>query len=215
VPRAQKKHLACYPESQRIASLSRQADEGIVERCLTGDERPLFLATEQGSAGEMSARTEAAWWFDELRVPVYRYLVCNGLGPADAEEVAQETFLRLYRHLTGRGSRTNLRGWIFEVARNAARDRRKSAHWQRTVALDPEARIVDPRAGPEEQALHEERGRRLQVAIGGLSVQQRECILLRISGLRYREIGEVLGINVASVGELVQRATARLSEDIP
>jgi RNA polymerase sigma factor (sigma-70 family) len=83
------------------------------------------------------------------------------------------------------------------------------------VALDPEARIVDPRAGPEEQALHEERGRRLQVAIGGLSVQQRECILLRISGLRYREIGEVLGINVASVGELVQRATARLSEDIP
>ena len=57
--------------------------------------------------------------------------------------------------------------------------------------------------------------KRLQTAIERLSAQQRECILLRISGLRYREIADVLGINVASVGELITRATARLSEDIP
>jgi RNA polymerase sigma-70 factor (ECF subfamily) len=171
------------------------------------------MATEGGHFDELPARTEAAWWFDELRVPVYRYLVCRGLRPADAEEVVQETFLRLYRHLTRRGSRTNLRGWIFEVARNAARDRRRSAHWQRTVALDPAAGIVDPQSGPEDQAIHQERGRKLQEAIERLSLAQRECILLRISGLRYREIAEVLGINVASVGELVERATARLSED--
>jgi RNA polymerase sigma-70 factor (ECF subfamily) len=186
-----------------------------VERCLTGDEGRLCMAAERGRFDELPARTEAAWWFDELRVPVYRYLVCNGLGSADAEEVVQETFLRLYRHLTRRGSRTNLRGWIFEVARNAARDRRKSPRWQRTVALDPAAGIVDPRAGPEDQAIHQERARRLRAAIERLSPQQRDCILLRISGLRYREIAEVLGINVASVGELVERATTRLSEDIP
>lgn len=182
---------------------------------MTGDEGRLFVATGRGHAGEMPARTEAAWWFDELRVPVYRYLVCNGLVSADAEEVVQETFLRLYCHLTSRGNRANLRGWIFEVARNAARDRRKSAGWQRTVALDPAAGIADPGAGPEDEAIRQERGRRLQAAIERLSAPQRECILLRISGLRYREIAEVLGINVASVGELVARATARLSEDVP
>jgi RNA polymerase sigma factor (sigma-70 family) len=99
-----------------------------------------------------------------------------------------------------RGSRTNLRGWIFEVARNAARDRRKSARCQRTVALDPAAGIVDPQAGPEDQAIRQERGRRLQKAIERLSAPPRECILLRISGLRYREIAEVLGINAASEG---------------
>jgi len=186
-----------------------------VERCLSSDEERLFAAIECGHSGELPARTEAAWWFDELRVPVYRYLVCTGLGTADAEEVVQETFLRLYRHLARRGSRTNLRGWIFEVARNAARDRRKSAQWQRTVALDPAAGIVDPRTGPEDQAIRQQRGHRLQAAIEKLSAPQRECILLRISGLRYREIAEALGINVASVGELVERATARLSEDIP
>jgi RNA polymerase sigma-70 factor (ECF subfamily) len=175
---------------------------------LTGDEG-LFMATGQ------TARAEAGWWFDELRVPVYRYLVCGGLGPADAEEVVQETFLRLYRHLSRSGSRTNLRGWIFEVARNAARDRRKSARWQRTVALDPAAGIVDPGTGPEDQAILDQSERRLQAAIMRLSGQQRECILLRISGLRYREIAEVLGINVSSVGELVARATARLTEETP
>ncbi len=182
---------------------------------MTGNEGQLFVATATGHTGELSARAEAAWWFDELRVPVYRYLICNGLGPADAEEIVQDTFLRLYRHLSRQGSRPNLRGWIFEVARNAARDRRKSARWQRTVALDPGAEVADPGAGPEDQAMREERGRRLAAAIEKLSSQQRECILLRISGLRYREIAEVLGINVASAGELVARATARLSEDIP
>jgi RNA polymerase sigma-70 factor (ECF subfamily) len=101
------------------------------------------------------------------------------------------------------------------VARNAARDRRKSARCQRTVALDPAAGIADPHIGPEDQAIREQRDRRLQAAIGRLSAQQRECVLLRISGLRYREIAEVLGIGVASVGELVERATARLSEEIP
>ena len=173
------------------------------------------MAAANVHSGEISARVEAAWWFDELRVPVYRYLMCNGLGSADAEELVQETFLRLYQHLARQGSRPNLRGWIFEVARNAARDRRKSARWQRTVPLDPAAGVADPGAGPEDQAIREERARRLGAAIGKLSTQQRECILLRIAGLRYREIAEVLGINVASAGELVARATARLSEDIP
>ena len=186
-----------------------------MERCLTGDAIRIPTRAVREGAGELPPRAEAAWWFDELRLPVYRYLVCNGLGAADAEEIVQETFLRLYRHLVRRGSRTNLRAWIFEVARNAARDRRKSSQSQRTVSLDPEPGIADPQAGPEDRAILQERERRLQSAIQRLSRQQRECILLRISGLRYREIAEVLGINTASVGELVDRAIAHLSEDVP
>jgi uncharacterized protein (TIGR03435 family) len=139
-----------------------------MERCLPGNQTDLIMATADGTP----ARGEAAWWFDELRVPVHRYLVCNGLAPADAEEIVQETFVRLYRHLARNGSRSNLRAWIFEVARNAARDRRKSAHAQRTVALDPGAGIPDPQAGPEAHAIREERARRLQAAIAKLSAPQ-------------------------------------------
>ena len=69
-------------------------------------------------------------------------------------------------------------------------------------------------ANPEHSALAEERTRRLRAAIEKLPPQQRECMLLRSSGLRYREIAEILGINTSSVGSLVQRAMARLSEDL-
>src|SRR5579862_2248539 len=99
---------------------SRHLDNGpLMETCLTADDdRPTTLSTDV-------ARQDAEWWFGELRLPVYRYVICTGMAPADAEEVVQETFLRLYQNLQKGGIRSNLRGWIFQVARNAARDRRK------------------------------------------------------------------------------------------
>ncbi len=106
----------------------------------------------------------------------------------------------------------------FKWRGNYLRDERKSARRQRTVPLDGamerEARFADPGGSPEHCALGEERTRRLRAAIEKLPPQQRECMLLRSSGLRYREIAEILGINTSSVGPLVQRAVARLSEDL-
>ncbi len=74
--------------------------------------------------------------------------------------------------------------------------------------------MPDPSGSPENRALSGERTRRLRAAIGKLPEQQRECMLLRASGLRYREIADVLGIHTASVGAMVHRATARLSEEL-
>ncbi len=164
------------------------------------------------------AHDEALRWFDELRDPLRRYLLCAGVSPADADEAIQESFLRLYRHLKKSGDPSNLRGWVFQVARNYVRDDRKSARRQRSVPLDDamehEGGFADPRSNPEHCALREERARRLRAAIGTLPEQERECMLLRASGLRYREIAEVLGIDISSAGALVRRAMARLSEDL-
>ena len=157
-------------------------------------------------------RDEVLRWFDEFRDPLRRYLMCVGANPADVDDAVQETFLQLYRHLERGGDRTNLYGWVFQVARNYLRDERKSARHQRTVQLDDG--ITDPQGSPENHALNDERSRRLRAAIGKLPEQQRECMLLRASGLRYREIAVVLGIATASVGALVHRAMARLSEDL-
>jgi RNA polymerase sigma-70 factor (ECF subfamily) len=163
-------------------------------------------------------RDEALRWFDELSVPLRRYLLCAGVSPADADDVVQETFLRLHRHLEKDGDRTNLPGWVFQVARNYMRDERKSAHRQRNVQLD-EAMLqdggpADSRDNPEHCALGEERSRLLGRAIRGLPEQQRECILLRSSGLRYREIAAILGMNTANAGALLHRAVSRLSEEL-
>src|SRR5882724_5052104 len=60
--------------------------------------------------------------FTELREPLGRYLLTLGLNRVEAEEVVQETFLRLCRHYSAKNPQSNLRGWIFRVAHNLARD---------------------------------------------------------------------------------------------
>jgi RNA polymerase sigma-70 factor, ECF subfamily len=152
--------------------------------------------------------------FDELRDPLRRYLMCAGASAADADDAVQETFLRLYRQLEKNGELANLSGWLFQVARNYLRDERKSARRQRTVPLDGAMDREAAGSSPEHSALSDERTERLRTAIEKLPRQQRECMLLRSSGLRYREIAEILGISTSSIGPLVQRAVARLSEDL-
>jgi RNA polymerase sigma-70 factor (ECF subfamily) len=181
----------------------------------------LYLMADRAAVKEIietgDPREEALLWFDRLRDPLRRYLMCAGVGAADADDAIQESFLRLYQHLAKGGDRANLWGWIFQVARNYLRDERKSARRRRTVTLDDAAQatgVADSRQSPEHSALDDERTRRLRAAIHRLPEQQRECMLLRASGLRYREIAKILGIQTASVGTLVHRAVARLSEDL-
>jgi RNA polymerase sigma-70 factor (ECF subfamily) len=155
--------------------------------------------------------------FDEMRAPLRRYMMFLGLLPEDADDGVQEAFLRLHKHLSSRSDRTNLRGWLFQVARNFARDHRKSA-WMHRKSMsppdsDPLAAVADPMDTPVDRLLKEERLVWLQSAIERLTPQQVECLRLRVAGLRYREIAGVMGIGISAVGELVQRAMIRLNED--
>ena len=58
--------------------------------------------------------------FDQLRNPVLRFALSFGIPVHDAEEVVQEVFVSLFRHLQLGRSRKNLRGWIFRVGHNQA-----------------------------------------------------------------------------------------------
>jgi RNA polymerase sigma-70 factor (ECF subfamily) len=182
----------------------------------------LDLAAEGGMAAVTKAATptepEVLRWFDELHDLLRRYLVLRGASAADADDAVQETFLRLHQHLVKGGDRSNVCGWVFQVARNYLRDERKSALRQRTIRLEEtvagEGGPSDLRSSPEHGVLDRERVQRLQAAIHNLPEQQRECILLRASGLRYREIAGTLGIQISSVGSLVHRAVARLIEEL-
>ena len=169
-------------------------------------------------AGPISSEGEVTALFAALSGPLRRYFRIIGLSRDDADEAVQETFLRLHQHLGNHGDRTNLRGWIFAVARNLARNVFKSGHRRRVEGcgdnLERCAAITDPGRTPEEQAIQGERMRRLRISIGRLSPQQRECVRLRAAGLKYREIAAVLGIGVSNVGELVQRAVAHLNEEV-
>ena len=165
---------------------------------------------ENGIANSTSAPDEVLRWFDELRDPLRRYLMCAGADRADADEAVQETFLKLYLQFRKNTEVTNVRAWVFAVARNCVRDARKSARYQRTVALGD----APAEGNPEHDALLAERSLRLGEAVGRLPERERECILLRSSGLRYREIAEILGIETNSVGAALHRAVTRLREEL-
>ena len=68
------------------------------------------------------------------------------------------------------------------------------------------------RATPEQALLDKEKFRQLANAIRLLERGERECLLLRAGGLRYREIGEVLGVPTSTVADTVDRAIKKLAE---
>jgi RNA polymerase sigma-70 factor (ECF subfamily) len=148
--------------------------------------------------------------FVELRGDVFRYLITLGLHPPQAQEATQEVFLRLYETLKRSDNIDNPKAWIFRVAHNyGLKVRAREACEQ---PYDPEIalRLADPQVNPEMSAIQRERALRFHRAVESLSEQQRRCLLLRLEGLRYGEIGAVLGISASAVGEFLRRAVARL-----
>jgi RNA polymerase sigma-70 factor, ECF subfamily len=175
---------------------------------MTGDSVPLALPFSRYAANNR----EATILFGELRKPLLRYLVCLGLSSDEAQDVIQDAFLSLHRHLSAGGSQENVRGWLFRVAHNRARNHQTSYHRRFGDPLEPAAGLLLDEATPERALLEKEKFQRLGAAIRALANSERECLLLRASGLRYREIGEVLGIATSTVADTVDRAIKKLAE---
>jgi RNA polymerase sigma-70 factor, ECF subfamily len=72
---------------------------------------------------------------------------------------------------------------------------------------------VDPAPSPEQRMLIEERMRLFERTFSRLTEKQRQCVMLRARGLRYREIANTLGVSVPRVGELMQRSIVLLEAD--
>lgn len=153
---------------------------------------------------------EVAQLFLESRDDVYRYLLNLGLFPPQAQEGAQEVFLRLYATLKKGEKIQNHRAWIFKVAHNYGLKVRGRQNFQAPFDADLEARIAGAEMDPEERLIEREQALRFHRAVQGLSEQQRHCLFLRLEGLRYPEIGSVLGIGASTVGEFLRRAISRL-----
>jgi RNA polymerase sigma-70 factor (ECF subfamily) len=156
--------------------------------------------------------SEVTALYRELRKPLLRYLVCLGLSSDEAQDVVQDTFLGLQRHMNAGGAEDNIRGWLFRVAHNLARNRQASYYRRFAEPLPMELEILAQQATPEQAILEKEKCRRLFSAIHELAASERECLLLRASGLRYREIAEVLGMATSTVADSVERAVRKLAE---
>jgi RNA polymerase sigma-70 factor, ECF subfamily len=149
--------------------------------------------------------------FDELHIPVFRYLRSIGLRQEDGEEVVQEVFLRLFKHLLEQGGEENLRGWVYRVAHNLAIDQHRDRSRLTQQSLEDEDYawrsdlLQDHAPNPEQCLLGKERVARVEQAMSSLPKRQLQCIYLRMEGFRYREIGEILGVSIGTVAECLHR----------
>jgi RNA polymerase sigma-70 factor, ECF subfamily len=181
-------------------------------------ESALEIATfEQVSSGQRPKASgpeeEVTKLFDQLRNPLLRYVFSTGLSIEEGEEVIQEAFLSLFQHLRQGKSRQNLRGWIFRVGHNLALRRRYHSGERQLEQPDENAfdQLQDPAPNPEETFVNRQKRERLLNVVRALPEQDRCCLNLRVEGLRYREIAQVLGISLGAVALSLGRAVERLS----
>lgn len=159
------------------------------------------------------AESEVIRLFDEHRSRLLRYVLSIGLTMHDGEEIVQDVFLALFRHLQLGRPRDNLRGWIFRVAHNLALKERHAGQSRLDGAeLDDvvAARYVDPAASPEQQFAFSQRQQHLVTVLRALPARDQYCLHLRAEGLRYREIAEVLEMSLGAVSISLTRSIARL-----
>jgi RNA polymerase sigma-70 factor (ECF subfamily) len=172
--------------------------------------------------GVLSGRHED---FHELIAPYRRgvYLTSYDILQvvADAEEVAQETFLKAFRGLRGFRRESQFSTWLFSIAINEARMRLRRRREVSLESLFPEneegdytpAMLTDWREIPSEALLREETRRLVREAIAALPGRYREIITLRdVNGLNIAETAEILGISVGNVKVRLLRARLLLRD---
>ena len=150
--------------------------------------------------------------YDELQDRLLRYAMSFGLSRHDGEDVLQEVFLALFRHLQLGRPRDNLHGWTYRTTHNLSLKRRASLHAERLEPVVNEAAdcFRDEAPGPEEDLLFRERQSRLRAVMRVLPENDQVCLRLRAEGCRYREIAAIAGISLGSVAASLARSFERL-----
>ncbi len=164
----------------------------------------LLQQLRQGSEGAFEAIFRA--YYGQVFAAAYRLL---GSGQ-EAEDVAQEAFLRLYRYPLPAGREHNLAGWLLRVATNLAYNALRS----RKRRQDRERRATEEWADASSgrAALDPDAGERVREVLATLPERQVQILFMRQAGLSYAEVADALGVAPGSVGTLVARAERAFRE---
>ena len=146
--------------------------------------------------------------FDRHHDAVYRYVHRLTGNPDEAEELTQETFVRLLEHEV---DRDKTKSWLFTVARNLVRDQARTRNRRAELAEGEDLGPDDPET-PEDALRRSVRKRRVRRALEQVKPRDREMLLMREEGFSYAEIAEAVGVATSSVGTLLSRALQRFAD---
>lgn len=146
--------------------------------------------------------------FVEYWPRIYRLLRRLVGDPAEAEDLALETFFRLYQYHPSLKGDFNLGGWLRKVATNlglhSIRSFQRREHYEVTAGKGALEEMPENR--PAEILAQEEEHRLARLTLSHMKKRQARILILRYSGLSYKEIAQALGLSPSSIGPLLLRA---------
>lgn len=174
----------------------------------------LMLAFQRGDARAFRAL------FDRYARAMVAYCHHFVKDAARAEELAQDVFLKLYRHKEKYEPSARFKTFLYRVASNhCLNELRRGEHAARRVEREPGDegepldRLASPNASPEETSAAAQLGRAVQALLDALPDKQRAAfVLCRFQGLGYEEIAQVLDTSVSAVKSLIHRATVAAAD---
>ncbi len=173
----------------------------------TAPEDPI-PALERALPGGASLELTLAGVYEERRGEVYGYLLRLTHDPQAAEDLLQDTFVRLIGEARAGKMPHDVRPWLYQVATNGAIDRgRRGARLARLLPRLWDRTEPDP---PEQQALRAERDAELRVALTRVEAHARAALLLAGQGFSGHEIAAMIGRSEGATRTLMCRARIQL-----
>ncbi len=188
-------------------------------RVVREDEATLVEALRTG--------VEAAYetLIDRYELPIYNVISRLMEDPADAADVVQEVFLKVFRNIAKFRGESSLKTWIYRIAVNEARNHRRwfSRHKRQEVGLEAEPgdtlgyqdSLPDPGRSPFETMLDHETQSLIEEALAMVNPKFRAALMLReIEGLSYEEISVVLEVSLGTVKSRILRGRDALRKHL-
>jgi RNA polymerase sigma-70 factor (ECF subfamily) len=189
----------------------------------------LTLSSDESAlVAELRAGSEQAfaWLIARYHQPIYSLLARTVQDRADAADLTQEVFVKVFRGVSGFHGESSLRTWIYRIALREASNQRRwwTRHKQQEVPIEQEITefdsnspvrlkemLVDPSESPFDVAVHEENRARVEAALARVPEPFRTTLILRdIEGFVYEEVAEMQGVNLGTVKSRLVRGRAML-----
>jgi RNA polymerase sigma-70 factor (ECF subfamily) len=184
-------------------------------------------AEDRVLAGFLRAGDEAAYEALILRFeqPVFGVVSRLLEDPADAPDVVQDVFLKVFRNISAFRGDSSLKTWIYRIAVNEARNQQRwfGRHRAKEVGLDPQVSeslgvgdwMPDPARGPYEEALDHEVQAMVEEGLKRISTTYRTALVLReVEELSYDEIAAILEISLGTVKSRILRGREALRKEL-
>jgi RNA polymerase sigma factor (sigma-70 family) len=168
----------------------------------------LMKLRKRNNTNDESLITAFESLFHEYWATIYRLLLRMVIDPAEAEDLTLETFLRLYKYHPQPEAEFNTRGWLQKVATNLALQSIRSFKRRERYEINAGRDALEkaPQFHPPEIMAEKEDQRYARETLAQMNPRQAEILVMRHSGLTYKEIAEALNLAPTSIGPLLLRA---------